>query len=162
MHRKTNFLVNLYWDNKYSDSDSDKCILHTWLSIKWHCKLVHGCMVYTLHCTDSGSFTWHKPHQNQTAVPDLHNFGEYSKTRHEGYSQTARTTCTRTQRTCWKVENRAGSKGPESRPVIPNKFYGLIFIISQAAFWIRHECLNILSIPCHLHYLLQMSPSPFT
>ena len=21
MHRKTNFLVNLYWDNKYSDSD---------------------------------------------------------------------------------------------------------------------------------------------
>ena len=23
MHRKTNFLVNLYWDNKYSDSDSD-------------------------------------------------------------------------------------------------------------------------------------------
>ena len=22
MHRKTNFLVNLYWDNKYSDSDS--------------------------------------------------------------------------------------------------------------------------------------------
>ena len=138
-------------------------------------------MVYTLHCTDSGSFTWHKPHQNQTAVPDLHNFGEYSKTRHEGYSQTARTTCTRTQRTCWKVENRAGSKGPErtqrtcwkvenragskgpeSRPVIPNKFYGLIFIISQAAFWIRHECLNILSIPCHLHYLLQMSPSPFT
>ena len=23
VHRKTNFLVNLYWDNKYSDSDSD-------------------------------------------------------------------------------------------------------------------------------------------
>ena len=23
MHRKTNFLVNLYWDNKYSDSDSE-------------------------------------------------------------------------------------------------------------------------------------------
>ena len=22
VHRKTNFLVNLYWDNKYSDSDS--------------------------------------------------------------------------------------------------------------------------------------------
>ena len=26
MHRKTNFLVNLYWDNKDSDSDSD-CLL---------------------------------------------------------------------------------------------------------------------------------------
>ena len=26
MHRKTNFLVNLYWDNKYSDSDS-VCVL---------------------------------------------------------------------------------------------------------------------------------------
>ena len=25
MHRKTNFLVKLYWDNKYSDSDSDYC-----------------------------------------------------------------------------------------------------------------------------------------
>ena len=23
VHRKTNFLVNLYWDNKYSDSDSE-------------------------------------------------------------------------------------------------------------------------------------------
>ena len=23
MHCKTNFLVNLYWDNKYSDSDSE-------------------------------------------------------------------------------------------------------------------------------------------
>ena len=23
VHRKTNFLVNLYWDNKYSNSDSD-------------------------------------------------------------------------------------------------------------------------------------------
>ena len=23
VHRKTNFLVNLYWDNKDSDSDSD-------------------------------------------------------------------------------------------------------------------------------------------
>ena len=23
VHRKTNFPVNLYWDNKYSDSDSD-------------------------------------------------------------------------------------------------------------------------------------------
>ena len=27
VHRKTNFLANLYWDNKYSDSDCDvvKC-----------------------------------------------------------------------------------------------------------------------------------------
>ena len=24
VHRKTNFLVNLYWDNKYSDSDLKK------------------------------------------------------------------------------------------------------------------------------------------
>ena len=23
VHRKTNFLVNLYWENQYSDSDSD-------------------------------------------------------------------------------------------------------------------------------------------
>ena len=31
VHRKTNFLVNLYWDNKYSDSDSERGhkIVHT-------------------------------------------------------------------------------------------------------------------------------------
>ena len=29
VHCKTNFLVNLYWDNKYSDSDSD-------LFLNWH------------------------------------------------------------------------------------------------------------------------------
>ena len=42
VHRKINFLVNLYWDNKYSDSDSDfvsfsvdrdlrRCASHCWL-----------------------------------------------------------------------------------------------------------------------------------
>ena len=27
VHRQTNFFVNVYWDNKYSDSDSDIVII---------------------------------------------------------------------------------------------------------------------------------------
>ena len=30
MYRKTNFLVNLYWDNKDSDSDSDSAVECKW------------------------------------------------------------------------------------------------------------------------------------
>ena len=32
---------------RWQVSAKHTCILHTWLQIKWHCKLVHGCMVYT-------------------------------------------------------------------------------------------------------------------
>ena len=37
VHRKTNFVVNLYWDNKYSDSVSDdllsRCFLEKYCAV---------------------------------------------------------------------------------------------------------------------------------
>ena len=41
VHRKTNFLVNLYWDNKYSDSDSEGCTITELMQFKKAGKIKH-------------------------------------------------------------------------------------------------------------------------
>ena len=47
--------------------------LSTWLWMMWHCKLVHGWMVYTELVPRWQHFTWHQPCSNQRALP-VHHF----------------------------------------------------------------------------------------
>ena len=42
--------------------------LPMWLWMKWHCKLVHGWMVYTELAPRQQHFTWHQPCNNQRAL----------------------------------------------------------------------------------------------
>ena len=42
-----------------------------WLQMKCHCKLVHGCVLYTGHAPGWHCFTWHQPRVNQTALSPL-------------------------------------------------------------------------------------------
>ena len=50
--------------------------LRMWLWMKWHCNLVHGCMVYTELAPKQQHFTWHQPCNNQRALP-VHHFRGY-------------------------------------------------------------------------------------
>ena len=49
-----------------------------WLWMKWHCKVVHGWMVYAELAPRRSSFTWHQPCNNQIAL-SVHHFGGYEK-----------------------------------------------------------------------------------
>ena len=50
--------------------------LPLWLWMKWHCKLVHGWMVYTELAPIRQHFTWHQPCNNQRAL-SVHHFHKY-------------------------------------------------------------------------------------
>ena len=55
VHRKTNFLVHLYWENQYSDSDSDSwMVVAPSLTVKPHpdWSLVTEPSVYTMRSCD--------------------------------------------------------------------------------------------------------------
>ena len=50
--------------------------LPMWLSMKWHCNVVHAWMVYTELAPKRQHFTWHQPCSNQRALP-VHHFRGY-------------------------------------------------------------------------------------
>ena len=49
--------------------------LPMWFWMKWHCKLVHGWMVYTELAPRRQHFTWHQPCNTHRALPVHHSRG---------------------------------------------------------------------------------------
>ena len=58
MHRKTNFLVNLYGDNKYSDSGSDSvCGSHAWAGAETDILTESSNMTFNTHAHTRVTFS---------------------------------------------------------------------------------------------------------
>ena len=56
--------------------------LPIWFWMKWHCKLVHGWMVYTELALKWQYFTWHQPCNIHRALP-VHHFVDINNTRYK-------------------------------------------------------------------------------